>query len=52
MEGAHNALLDLEELSERELAAIKQRYEQLAERARQELRSGRKDTGMPEVIFD
>lgn len=52
MEGAHNALLDLEELSERELAAIKRRYGQLAERARQELRSGREDTGKPEVIFD
>jgi len=51
-EGAHNALLDLEELSERELAAIKQRYEKLAERARQELRSGGKDTGKPEVPFD
>ncbi|HLF58222.1 MAG TPA: low affinity iron permease family protein [Alphaproteobacteria bacterium] len=52
MEGAHNALLDLEELSEKELGAIRKRYGQLAERARRELRSGGKDTGKPEVVFD
>ena len=33
---AHNALLDLEELSEEELIAFRQRYMELAERARRE----------------
>lgn len=36
--GAHNALLDLEELEEDELDRIKAGYEQIAERARGELR--------------
>lgn len=49
MEGAHNVLLDLEELSEKELTIIKKRYERLAESARESLRSGRFDTDMPEV---
>ena len=52
IEGAHNALLDLEELSERELNAIKRRYGELAERARSDLRAGRRDTGKAEVAFD
>src|SRR4029434_8738235 len=34
IEGAHNALLDLEELEEEELDRIRAEYEQLAERAR------------------
>ena len=49
MEGAHNALLDLEELSEEDLTEIRQRYETLAGRARKDLRSGRQDTGRPPV---
>jgi low affinity Fe/Cu permease len=48
-EGAHNGLLDLEELSESELQAFKEKYEQLAEKARAEFRGGRADTGTPEV---
>jgi low affinity Fe/Cu permease len=36
MEGAHNALLDLEELNESELDEIRNRYEELAEAARRE----------------
>ena len=49
IEGAHNVLLDLEELSEKELGIIKGRYALLAERARSDLRSGLKDTDKPEV---
>lgn len=49
VEGAHNALLDIEELTEAELDRIKARYEQLAERARQDLKQGRQDTGRPDV---
>jgi len=47
--GAHNVLLDLEELEERELDLVRARYARLAERARAELRSGGADTGVPEV---
>ena len=51
-EKAHNALLDLEELSQEELDQILARYEELAQRARMELRKGRRDTGTPEVPPD
>ena len=46
--GAHNALLDLEELEERELDRIRETYTRLARRARADLRSGAPDTGSPE----
>lgn len=46
---AHNALLDLEELTEKELLAIKSRYEKLAQEARKQLRKGKKDKGSPEI---
>jgi low affinity Fe/Cu permease len=46
---AHNALLDLEELTERELVALKRKYEQLAQQAREGLRKGKKDKGSPEI---
>ena len=46
--GAHNALLDLEELEEHELDSIRARYLKLAERAREELRAGRLDTDAPD----
>jgi low affinity Fe/Cu permease len=49
IEGGHNALLDLEELEEEELDAIRADYRELARRAREELRSGKSDTGVPEV---
>ena len=38
MEGAHNALLDLEELEEEDLDRIRERYEALARKARGNLR--------------
>jgi len=47
--GAHNVLLDLEELEEAELDRIRCTYAELAERARNDLRSGLSDTGTPEV---
>jgi len=46
-EGAHNTLLDLEELGERELDEIREGYARLAEQARQH--RGTVDTGKPEV---
>ena len=50
--GAHTALLDLEELSLRELEQFRAKYRQLAERAREQLRTGHKDTGSPEIAAD
>ena len=47
--GAHNALLDLEELEENELRNIQMEYEAIAEKARQALRDGKSDTGTPKV---
>ena len=47
--GAHNALLDLEELEEHELDRIRAGYARLAERARMALRQGECDTDVPEV---
>ena len=46
--GAHNALLDLEELEETALASFRERYQALAAAARAELSEGFKDTGSPE----
>ena len=45
-EHAHNATLDLEELTQEELEELRDRYEGLAARARQKLREGREDTGI------
>jgi low affinity Fe/Cu permease len=47
--GAHTARLDLEELTEGELDRLTARYDELARKAREELRKGRKDTGRPAV---
>ncbi|MDB5867345.1 MAG: hypothetical protein JWO70_5151 [Betaproteobacteria bacterium] len=47
--GAHNSLLNLEELEEDELRKICQEYTKIAERARVALRHGKSDTGTPEV---
>ena len=47
--GAHVALLDLEELSDEELAKIRKDYACLAEEARTKLRNGGSDQGVPEV---
>jgi len=48
-DGAHVALLDLEELDDRELARIRKTYEYLAARAREALHQGDADTGVPDV---
>jgi low affinity Fe/Cu permease len=48
-EGAHVALLDLEDLEEQELERIKATYIRLARKARQQLKRGEPDTGRPEV---
>ena len=47
-QGAHNALLDLEELEEERLDAFKARYQALALAARSRLAQGDSDTDTPE----
>ena len=49
IEGAHNALLDLEELELKDLERIRADYTKLARSAREGLRRGLRDTGAPEV---
>jgi len=46
LEGAHNGLLDLEELEEAELDRVRERYEDLARRARE---GGKLATGCPDL---
>jgi low affinity Fe/Cu permease len=46
--GAHNALLDLEELEEESLEAFRTKYQALASAARRRLSSGLGDTDSPE----
>jgi low affinity Fe/Cu permease len=49
-QGAHNALLDLEELEEHELDAFRAKYEALAELARKnKAENGKVDTDTPET---
>ena len=50
--GAHNALLDLEELEEHELDRIRGRYMKLAQRARGHLESSEADPRAADSDFD
>jgi low affinity Fe/Cu permease len=47
--GAHNVLMDLEELEERELEKIRAVYVALAQKARKGKERGRSDEGVPEI---
>ena len=49
MEGAHNAYLDLEELTEHDLELLRSQYASLAQAARDALREGRPDTDRPDL---
>ena len=49
IDGAHNALLALEELEEQDLDRIRASYVRLAARARADLGQGKPDTGISEV---
>ena len=46
---AHNALLDLDELTDRELERLRAHYLELARQAREQLRRRGRDTGSPEL---
>ncbi|WP_151717812.1 low affinity iron permease family protein [Gemmobacter serpentinus] len=48
-QGAHNALMDLEELEERQLDEFRRRYIRLAGQARQRLEQGEVDTDTPDA---
>src|SRR5690349_24796753 len=50
--GAHNVLLDLEELDEKALNEFRARYQALALKARQDTRGGGTDVGTPDVEPD
>jgi low affinity Fe/Cu permease len=47
--GAHNAFLDLEELTEKDLERLRSRYESLGRSARHDLLRGVLDTDVPDV---
>ena len=49
MENAHTVLLDLEELDDEELDEIRKNYLKLAKKAREDLRRGKDDRGIPEL---
>jgi len=50
--GAHNALLCLEEIDEEHLVEFQKKYHELAERARQAIQDGLKDTGTLDFNYD
>jgi low affinity Fe/Cu permease len=52
LEGAHNALLDLEELDEDEIEHIRKNYRELAAHARKAIAQGMRDTGCREVVHE
>jgi low affinity Fe/Cu permease len=47
--GAHNVLLDLEEIDERDLEKLRDAYCRLAEEARRGRNHGRSDSGVPDI---
>jgi low affinity Fe/Cu permease len=47
VKGAHNELVDIEDLSEKELELIRERYSDLAKRIKKDLRGGKSDTDSP-----
>jgi low affinity Fe/Cu permease len=48
-QGAHNALLDLEEMEEEHLERYKRSYRRLAAEGRKKMRNGKLDTDSPEI---
>jgi low affinity Fe/Cu permease len=52
LEGAHNALLDLEQLSDEDIEKARTKYCKLASDARKNIDKGRRDTDKPDVLFD
>ncbi len=48
-QGAHNALLDLENIDEMQLEMLSMQYQALAQRAHEQLKKGKKDTARVNV---
>ena len=51
IEGAHNAMLSLEELTTDEIAGVQQHYQKIARQARKDLIEGKVDTSTPETYL-
>jgi low affinity Fe/Cu permease len=49
LEGAHNSLMDLEDMEEEDLVKMRANYLALAERARKAVESGKPDTDCPAI---
>ena len=47
--GAHLVLLDLEELDDKQLDKVRATYEKVATKAREDLKLGKDDTGVPDL---
>ena len=52
IDGAHNGFLDLEELSDEDLARLRAQFEALARESRENLKQGLRDTGTTELQTD
>jgi len=47
--GAHNEMMDIEKLTDEDLARIQKRYGLLAEKTKEDLKKGRLDTNTPDL---
>jgi low affinity Fe/Cu permease len=47
--GAHNEMMDIEKLSDEEMAVIEKKYSVLAEKTKEELQQGKEDTHTPDI---
>lgn len=47
--GAHNEMMDIEKLTDEDLAEIQKKYGLLAEKTKQDLQKGKKDTHTPDI---
>ena len=47
--GAHNEMMDIEKLTDENMAKIQKRYGILAEKTKEDIKEGRIDTNTPEI---
>jgi len=47
--GAHNEMMDIEKLTDEDLARIQKKYGLLAEKTKEDLKQGKRDTHTPEI---
>lgn len=48
--GAHNEMMDIEKLTDEDLAKVQKKYGVLAEKTKEDIKEGRIDTHSPEII--